>query len=172
MLLISFVLHRNDCISKISIFWCWVKVMVQVLRITPRKYLKLCWTVFQHLVELSVPYTLWYAIFKNDCADVFSLISSCCYSHCIRCLPGDNFLYLWKLFVFLDDCLQPVEDSDLILISLTDSYRNLYLLGEGKTRFLLQVHKGSKGTGIYSSIQNLLVLLSFLVLVWKNFLAI
>ena len=38
--------------------------------------------------------------------------------------------------------------------------------------FLLQIHQCSKETGIYSLIQNLLILSSFSVLVWKNFLAI
>ena len=66
--------------------------MVQLLQITPRKYSKLCWSVSRHLVELSVPYTLWYAFSKNDCVYFFSLLSSRCYSCHVRCLRRYNFL--------------------------------------------------------------------------------
>ena len=59
---------------------------------TYRNYLKLCWTAFQHLIEISATYTLWYAISEIDCFDFFSLLSSCCLKRCVQCFPGDNFL--------------------------------------------------------------------------------
>ena len=71
--------------------------------------------------------------------------------------------YLRKLSVFLDDCQQPFGDGEMV--SLTDFYRNMYLLGKWKTHFLLQIHQCSKETGIYSPIQNSLILSSFSVLV-------
>ena len=62
-------------------------------------------------------------------------------------MPSQGQLsYLRKLFVFLDDCQQPFEDGEMV--SLTDFYRNMYLLGKWKTHFLLQIHQCSKETGI------------------------
>ena len=75
--------------------------MAQLFRITPRKYRKLCWTAFQHLTEFSVPYTLSYAISKNDCVYLFSLLSSWCYSSCVVMSPRGQLSSLQKLFFLM-----------------------------------------------------------------------
>ena len=68
-----------------------------------QKCFKLCWTVFLHLIEFSVPYTFWHVISKNDCFEIFSLLSSCCYRRCVQCFPGDslficeNCLFYWMI---------------------------------------------------------------------------
>ena len=62
--------------------------------ITPRKYLKLCWTVFQHLVELSVPYTLRYAISKNDYVYFFNCFIPVAIVTVYDASPGTTFLFV------------------------------------------------------------------------------
>ena len=104
-------------------------------------------TVFQHLVKLSVLYALLFAIFENDFV-FLSLFSSCCYRLCVRCFPDDKFLF-WQN-CFSGWWLTTLEDDKLILVLLTDFYRDWYLLWEWKTHFPQQIYQCREETGIYS----------------------
>ena len=149
--------------------------MVQLLRITPRKYLKLCWTVFQHLVELSVPYTLWYAISKNDCVYFFSLLSSCCYSCCLRYLSSENFLLCEKCLFFWMIVNNHLRRTSWFRYHWLISTEICIFWENGKLIFccrFINTVKRVKRLEFILRVKNLLILLSFLVLVWKNFLVI
>ena len=107
--------------------------MVQLLRVTARKYLKLSWTIFQHLVELSVLYTLLYDISKNDC--VYFLLK-------ISCLFDFNRKMKWKKgntlmeFKYLLFCSSiDLFDIKDLKINLTDS--NLIRMNDIPNKFIL-----------------------------------
>ena len=147
--------------------------MVQLLRITPRKYYKLCGTVFQDLVELSVSYTFWYAISKNDCVYFFSLLSSCCYSCCLRCFSRNNFIIRENCFFFFWMIVNNyLRTASWFWYHWLISTEICIFWESGKLIFYCKFINAVNRLEFILRFKILLILSSFLVLIWKNFLVI
>ena len=85
--------------------------------------------------------------------------------------PGTAFLFAKT--VCFTGWLLTITSGWRVDFGITDWFLQILASsGRVKNHFPLQIHQGSKEAGIYSPIQQFLILSSFLILVWHNILAI